>query len=167
MGGRLSVTNSTEKRLVVQIEHTPVSIRYWGYVEPGDTNRVWEHATGDPLNQGIFILRVIDVDSLPSLYQPPNLIIEQVKAAGFILLGIAGFGATGLIAASFLMTGSPNWKSPQWQIPPGSSTEHREVWKPVHIGTNTSYNVTESNSHLVLEKVSCLFYSLCYALLVS
>ena len=155
MGGRLSVSNNTEKRLVVQLEQSPVSIRYWGYVEPGDTNRVWEHARGDLLNQGFFILRVIDVDSLPSPYQPPDLMVEQCKAIGFTLLGIAGLGATGLIGAAFLMTGSPNWKSPQWQIPPGSSTEHREVWKPIHIGTNTRYIVAESNSHLVLEKVSC------------
>ena len=163
MGGGLSVSNSTENKIVVQLEHNPVSIRYWGYVEPGDTNRVWQHARGDPLNQGFFIMRVIDVDSLPSPYQPPNMIAEQWKAIGFTVLGILGLGATGLFAASFLATGSPNWKSPQWHIPPGDVTQHREVWKPIRIGFNTCYNVVESNGQLLLEKVSCLtpFYIIC------
>ena len=156
MGGGLSVSNSTESRIVVQLEHNPVSIRYWAYVEPGDTNRVWEHARGDPLNQGFFIMRVIDVESLPSPYQPPNMFAEQWKAIGFTVLGVLGLGATGIIGMSFLATGSPNWKSPQWQIPTGNTTQHREVWKPIRIGTNTRYNVVESNGQLLLEKVSCL-----------
>ena len=93
MGGALSVTNRTENRIVVQLEQNPVAIRYWGYVEPGATNKVWEHAPADPLNQGFFIMRVIDVNSLPSTYQPPNMFLEQCKSAGFGLLGVPCAGS--------------------------------------------------------------------------
>ena len=156
MGGALSVTNRTENRIVVQLEQNPVAIRYWGYVEPGATNKVWEHARGDPLNQGLFIMRVIDVNSLPSTYQPPNMMLEQCKSAGFGLLGIPGLGSTVVVTLSFLASGSPNWKSPQWAIPPGNTTtQHREVCKSVHIGRNTQYDVVETDGGLFLQKVSC------------
>ena len=156
MGGALSVTNRTENRIVVQLEQNPVAIRYWGYVEPGATNKVWEHAPcpADPLNQGFFIMRVIDVNSLPSTYQPPNMFLEQCKSAGFGLLGIPGLGSTAIVTLIFLASGSPNWKSPQWAIPPGDTTQHREVWKSVHIGRNTQYDVIESKGDLLLQKVS-------------
>lgn len=153
MGGALSVSNRIEKRLVVQLEQNPVAIRYWGYVEPGDTNNDWVHARGDPLNQGFFIMRVIDVDSLPSPYQPPNMVIEQCKSVGFAFMGIPGFGSTAMVTLAFLGTGSPNWKSPQWAIPPEDTTQHREVSRSVHIGRNTGYEVVESDGSLLLQKL--------------
>ena len=160
MGAGLSVDNRTASRLVVQLEQTPVSIRYWNYVEPEQVNSVWKHAKGDLLNQGLYIMRVIDLDSLPrgpDSYNEPNMAIEKLKSVGFAVVGFSGLGVPAIAEVSFLATGSPNWKTPKWDQLPKSErkdNKHREVSEPVYIGMNTTYIVTESNGDLQLNKVN-------------
>ena len=96
MGARLCIENSTNRPIVVQLEH--ISVRYCSWVKPG------RHIRFRNIDQGVYTLRAIDPTSLD--YVAPNMTKENIKAIiGGLLIGAGGVG---LIASTCLLYTSPS-----------------------------------------------------------